>query len=54
MLRFVTEIHLRHLSVCWNHESIGMQKYQQMKGDARSSGIHKKLDVGFKNYTVNT
>ena len=35
------------------HESIGMQKYQQMKEDARSSGVYKKLEVGFLNHTVN-
>jgi hypothetical protein len=36
------------------HESIGMAKYQQMKEDTRSCGLYKRLDVGFKNHTVNT
>ena len=35
------------------HESIGMQKYQQMKEDSRKCGAYKKLDVGFLNNTVN-
>jgi len=36
------------------HESIGMQKYQQMKEDSRNCGVYKKLDVNFLNHTVNT
>ena len=35
------------------HQSIGMQKYQQMKEDTRKCGVYKKLDVGFLNHTVN-
>ena len=35
------------------HESIGMQKYQQIKEDARACGIYNKLDVDFLNHTVN-
>ncbi len=35
------------------HESIGMQKYQQMKEDSRNCKVYQKLDVGFLNHTVN-
>jgi hypothetical protein len=36
------------------HESIGMQKYQQMKDDTRDCGLYNKLDVEFKKYIANT
>ena len=36
------------------HQSIGMQKYQQMKEDSRKAGVYKKLDVGFLKHTSNS